>query len=100
MAGGGKSPELPHNTTFVGRRDCRTIAIYLLGGTHKSAFCKRGSVNVRFAPKATEVLHCRESTRCAKRRPEQVQQMTWRRPLLLRQFARCRGGEAELFGRH
>jgi hypothetical protein len=29
----------------------------------KSAFCKRGSVNVRFAPKATEVLHCRELTR-------------------------------------
>jgi hypothetical protein len=34
--------------------------------THKSAFCKRGSVNVRFAPKATQVLHCRELTRCAK----------------------------------
>src|SRR5262249_19582868 len=33
--------------------------------THKSAFCKRGSVNVRFAPKATEVLRCRELTRCA-----------------------------------
>src|SRR6516162_9619626 len=32
---------------------------------HKSAFCKRGSVNVRFAPKATEVLRCRELTRCA-----------------------------------
>jgi len=35
---------------------------------HKSAFCKRGSVNVRFAPKAAEVLRCRELTRCAKRR--------------------------------
>ena len=34
--------------------------------THKSAFCKRGLVNVRFAPKATEVLRCRELTRCAK----------------------------------
>jgi len=33
--------------------------------THKSAFCKRGSVNVRFALKATEVLRCRELTRCA-----------------------------------
>ena len=30
---------------------------------HKSAFCKRGSVNVRFAPKAAEVLRCRELTR-------------------------------------
>ena len=29
-----------------------------------------------------------------------MQQMTWRRPLLLRQFARCRDGEMELFGRH
>src|SRR5215831_19090634 len=34
--------------------------------THKSAFCKRGSVNVRFAPKATEVLRCREASLCAK----------------------------------
>ena len=33
--------------------------------THKSAFYKRGSVYVRFAPKATEVLRCRELTRCA-----------------------------------
>src|SRR5262249_43276280 len=33
--------------------------------THKSAFCKRGSVNVRFAPEATEVRRCRELTRCA-----------------------------------
>ena len=31
----------------------------------KSAFSKRGSVNVRFAPRATEVLRCREITRCA-----------------------------------
>src|SRR5262249_47687976 len=46
-------------------RDCRTIAIYLLGRTHKPAFCKRGSVNVRFAPKAAEVLRCRELARCA-----------------------------------
>jgi len=28
------------------------------------AICKRGSV--RFAPKATEVLRCRELTRCAR----------------------------------
>ena len=31
---------------------------------HKSAFSKRGSVNVRFAPKATEVQRCREWTGC------------------------------------
>ena len=43
--------------------------------THESAFCKRNSVNVRFAPKATEVLRCRELTRCANWRPEQVQQI-------------------------
>src|SRR5215471_16608687 len=46
-------------------RDCRTIAIYLLGRTHKSAPCKRGSVNVRFAPKATELLRCRKTSLCA-----------------------------------
>ena len=33
---------------------------------HKAAFCKRGSVNVRFAPKATEVLRCRKASLCAK----------------------------------
>jgi len=33
---------------------------------HKSAFCKRGSVNVRFAPKATEVLRCREWRGCGR----------------------------------
>jgi hypothetical protein len=42
---------------------------------HKSAFCKRGSVNVRFAPKATEVLRCRESTECAITSCEQMQQV-------------------------
>jgi hypothetical protein len=41
---------------------------------HKSALCKRGSVNVRFAPKATEVLRCRELTRCANSGCEQSQQ--------------------------
>src|SRR5262249_19518279 len=44
--------------------------------THKSAFCKRGSVNVRFAPKATKVLRCRELTRCATNGCEQAQQDT------------------------
>jgi hypothetical protein len=42
--------------------------------THKSAFCKRGSVNVRFAPKATEVPRCREVTRCATSGPSAAQQ--------------------------
>jgi hypothetical protein len=45
-------------------------------GTHKSTFCKRGSVNVRFAPKATEVLRCREMTRCAKSGHNAVQQIS------------------------
>ena len=35
---------------------------------------KGGSVNVRFAPKATEVLRCRELTRCAITGCEQSQQ--------------------------
>src|SRR5262245_36722394 len=47
------------------------------GVTHKSAFCKRGSVNVRFAPKATGlVLYSKltrransDLTRCSKSRP-------------------------------
>jgi len=44
-------------------------------GTYKSTFCKpRGSVNVRFAPKATEVLRCREASLCAITGSEQVQQ--------------------------
>ena len=42
---------------------------------HKSAFCKRGSVNVRFAPKATEVLRCRELTLCAITIWKQMQQV-------------------------
>src|SRR5262249_25447147 len=29
-------------------------------------FCKRSSIDVGFAPKATEVLHCRELTGCAR----------------------------------
>src|ERR1700740_2301066 len=44
------------------------------GCAHKSAFCKRGSLNVRFAPKATEVLRCRELTLRANVR-------SWPRPL-------------------
>jgi hypothetical protein len=40
-------------------------------GTHKSTFCKRGSVNVRFAPKATEVLRRRKASLCANKRSRQ-----------------------------
>ena len=39
-----------------------------------STAMKRGSVNVRFAPKATKVLRCRELTRCANNGCEQSQQ--------------------------
>ena len=55
----------PHTSFAASRRlpNNRDIAIYLLGRTHKPAFCKRGSV--RFAPKATEMLHCREASLCA-----------------------------------
>jgi hypothetical protein len=42
-----------------------------------------GSVNVRFAPKATEVLLCSELTRGAISRPEQVQQHSVQKPCLL-----------------
>src|SRR5262245_26157438 len=38
-----------------------------------SLFCKRGSVNVRFAPKAAEVLRCREASLCATSGREQSQ---------------------------
>jgi hypothetical protein len=38
---------------------CATRCPMLGACTHKSAFCKRGSVNVRFAPKAAEVPRCR-----------------------------------------
>jgi hypothetical protein len=37
-------------------------------------FCKRGSLNNRFAPEATELLRRREMTRSAMKRREQVQQ--------------------------
>src|SRR5262249_59075362 len=61
-------------------RDCRTIAIYLLGRTHKPAFCKRGSVNVRLAPKATEVLRCRKASLCAMSGPTQCSYISDRIP--------------------
>src|SRR5262249_36323005 len=41
---------------------------------HRKFFCKRGSVNGRFAPKATEVLRCRKASLCARTGCEQSQQ--------------------------
>jgi hypothetical protein len=38
--------------------------------SHRSPFCKRRSVNVRFAPKATEVMRCRELARWSKTGPD------------------------------
>src|SRR5262249_57602027 len=35
---------------------------------------QRGLINVRFAPKATEVLRCRKASLCAKSGREQMQQ--------------------------
>jgi len=40
-----------------------------------SAFCKRGLVNVRFAPKATEVLRCRKTSLCANKRHMQCSKL-------------------------
>jgi hypothetical protein len=47
--------------------------------THKSAFYKRGSINVRFAPKATEVLRCRKASLCANSCREHVQQRVFQK---------------------
>src|SRR5262249_15536928 len=41
----------------------QAIPPFLKACTHKSAFCKRGSVNVGFAPKAIELVRRREMTR-------------------------------------
>src|SRR5262245_57777129 len=59
-----KFPLSPFNG--LAPRNCQIAASLTLSSsrfvpsacTHKSAPCKRGSVNVRFAPKATEVLRC------------------------------------------
>src|SRR6516225_1195774 len=57
---------MSHRKTDLGipcpRKICQSSA---RACTHKSALCKRGSVNVRFAPKATKVLRCREASLCA-----------------------------------
>ena len=38
-----------------------------LGAYSQVRLCKRGSLNVRFAPKATEILRCRDMTRMCNR---------------------------------
>src|SRR6516225_9985085 len=57
---------MSHRKTDLGipcpRKICQSSA---RACPHKSALCKRGSVNVRFAPKATKVLRCREASLCA-----------------------------------
>jgi hypothetical protein len=52
--------------------DIDSRCLLLRACTHKSAFCKRDLVNVRFAPKVTEVLRCRELTRSAITGREQI----------------------------
>jgi hypothetical protein len=63
--GGRRSPEHPTRTRRGGsqrspnNRDLPSRALI-------NRLSVSGSVNVRFVPKATEVLRCRELTRCAK----------------------------------
>jgi hypothetical protein len=53
------------------------------GAEVKNRCCRRGSVNVRFAPKATDLLRCRDLTRCAITGREHMQQEMSRRQDLL-----------------
>jgi hypothetical protein len=48
-----------------GQNPMQAMPLSAEGCAHTSAFCKRGSVNVRFAPKAAEVLRCRKASLCA-----------------------------------
>ena len=52
----------------VGSGRCVIVASRSLGRVPINWFCNRGSLNVRFAPKATELLRRRELTRCANNR--------------------------------
>src|SRR6516165_4843821 len=70
----GKSPEIspqsvqrlsPAKLSNLGEFDTSSSRFVPRACTHKSAPCKRGSVNVRFAPKATELLRCRKTSLCA-----------------------------------
>ena len=59
----------------------RLLAGFALKGAYSSRFCKRGSLNVRFAPKATELLRHRELSRRAMygRRPRCKRNLTYLR---------------------
>ena len=71
--GPGTGQQLVHNDRDSGRAriiELRPVLIHEVRAcTHKSASCKRGSGNVRFAPNPTEALRCRELTRRASCRP-------------------------------
>src|SRR5262249_61015755 len=67
----GQSPEIspqsvqrlsPAKLSNLGEFDTSSSRFVPRACTHKSAPCKRGSVNVRFAPKATELLRCRKTS--------------------------------------
>src|SRR5262245_66336996 len=70
----GQSPEIspqsvqrlsPAKLSNLGEFDTSSSRFVPRACTHKPAPCKRGSVNVRFAPKATELLRCRKTSLCA-----------------------------------
>src|SRR5215467_4591222 len=70
----GQSPEIspqsvqrlsPAKLSNLGEFDISSSRFVPRACAHKSAPCKRGSVNVRFAPKATELLPCRKTSPCA-----------------------------------
>src|SRR6516165_5339926 len=55
----------PAKLSNLGEFDTSSSRFVPRACTYKSAPCKRGSVNVRFAPKATELLRCRKTSLCA-----------------------------------
>src|SRR6516165_1750926 len=55
----------PAKLSNLGEFDTSSSRFVPRACTHKSAPCKRGSVTVRFAPKATELLRCRKKSLCA-----------------------------------
>src|SRR5262249_22576240 len=55
----------PAKLSNLGEFDISSSRFVPRACAHKSAPCKRGSVNVRFAPKATELLPCRHTPPCA-----------------------------------
>src|SRR4029077_20431816 len=64
-----------------------------------NVFCRRSAVNVRFAPKATELLRCRETSLCAITSCEQMQQVAPLFDDFVGSREQCsRHSEAERFG--